>query len=92
MQSFQDGAQITDILSFVDEAELWKIGIEGFASNFRGEAIQAVPEAIDELFNPQYEKLVTAGVKPILSYAIVNGMKGIFATYAVSASGGSVVV
>ncbi|MEO1263911.1 MAG: hypothetical protein AAFZ15_34215 [Bacteroidota bacterium] len=71
----------------MDEAELWKKGIEGFASNFRGEAMRAVPEAIDQLFDPQYQKLVTAGVKPILSYAIVNGMKGIFATYAVSAGG-----
>lgn len=90
VESFKDGAQITDILQFVDEAELWRKGIEGFAANFRGEALSATPELIDNLFNPQYDRLVRAGVKPILSYAIVNGMKGIFATYTVSAAGGTV--
>lgn len=92
VESFQDGAQITDIISFVDEAELWKKGVEGFSKNFRAEALAAQPQIIEGLFNPQYDKLVNAGVKPMLSYAIVNGVKGIFATYAVSAASGQSVV
>lgn len=90
--SFKDGAQISDILSFVDEAELWKKGVEGFASNFKGEAVAAVPAAIEAIFNPQYDKLIAAGVSEMLSYAITNGVKGIFATYAVAAASGQSVV
>jgi hypothetical protein len=90
--SFKDGVQITDILQFVDEAELWKKGIEGFATNFRGEAVSSDPAIIETVFNPQYDKLVAAGVKPMLAYAIVNGVKAIFTTYAVAAASGQAVV
>ncbi|MEO1210781.1 MAG: hypothetical protein AAFX78_14695 [Cyanobacteria bacterium J06638_20] len=90
--SFRDGAQVTDILAFVDEAEMWRKGIEGFASNFRGEATAASPEAIDELFSPYYVQLSGAGVKPMLAYAIVNGVKSIFTIYAVSAASGQALV
>lgn len=90
--SFKDGVQITDILAFVDEAELWKRAIEGFASNFRGEANAAVPAAIESVFNPQFDKLVAAGISEMLSYAIVNGVKAIFTTYAVAAASGQEVV
>ncbi len=88
VESFKDGAQITDILSFVDEAEMWKKGVEGFASGFKGEAVEATPAAIDELFLPYYDRLYAAGIKPMLAYAIVNGVKSIFTIYAVSAASG----
>ena len=92
IRSFGDGAQVTDIFNFTDEAIKWKPAFEGFAENFRKEAIASMPSAIDQLFNPQYHKLIDAGVKPMLAYTITNAGKSVFSAYALAAAGGQELV
>lgn len=92
IRSFGDGAQVTDIFNFTDEAVKWKPAIEGFAENFRKEAVQSMPPVIEKLFNPQYDKLIAVGVKPMLAYTITNAGKSVFSAYALAAAGGQELV
>lgn len=81
VRSFNDGAQVTDLVNFFDEALLWQQGIKGFAENFPKEAATATVVSVDELFAGYQTKLTTSGMDPILAAAIVTHTKGIYLTY-----------
>lgn len=92
LDSFKDGVQVQDIADFFDEATGWPAAINGLVQGFPAEAKLATPEDVETLFEPQRNKLVGAGVHPMLAGSIVTNIKGIYYTYATILQTGQKVV
>lgn len=82
IESFADGAQVSDVASFFDEALLWQKGVQGFAESFGPEATAATVPQIHSLFDKYEQNLVSAGLEPVLAAAAVTQTKGFYLIYA----------
>lgn len=82
IESFVDGVQISDAPDFIDEALSWKGAIDGLKEGFPSEARTASDSDIELLFEYPRERLLQAGLNPLLVGSIVSSAKGMYYTYA----------
>lgn len=82
VESLSDGFQFgEDLPDFFDEALAWPEALKGL-ENLKPEAQAATPEQVDSLFSRQREKLLRAGLHPMLAGAIESNTKGVYFIYA----------
>lgn len=82
IESFRDGAQISDLTDFIDEGLSWQNAIQGLTGNIKKEAQAVTAEVIEQMFVPYNARLVGSGLNPLMAGAIVTNAKGIYYTYA----------
>ena len=70
---------------FFDELLDAPEAFQGFAANARSEAAASSVEEIKGLFNSQYQKLVSAGVKPKAASLITGGLETAYTGFALAA-------
>lgn len=93
VESFADGVQpLEDLPDFFDEALDWPKAINGLAKGLPTEAKVVTPEQVDTMFGPQRQKLINAGMHPMLAMSIETNVKGIYVTYAAILQSGQEVV
>lgn len=86
VDSFEDGAQLSDAPDFIDELTQIPQAINGLAPNFLKEARESTPRSVDTMMNAYQDLLIGKGMKPMLAYTIVNSMKSIYGAISLSAS------
>jgi hypothetical protein len=92
IESFRDGVQLEDSQDFVDEIFSWPTAIRGVKEGFPNEARETTVDQVDALFLKQRQKLITAGLNPMLALTIESATKSVYGTYAAIIQAGENVV
>ncbi|HPE83346.1 MAG TPA: hypothetical protein PLV43_06495 [Aequorivita sp.] len=73
----EGGFQGNEFLNFSDEIIGAFKGVGGFPKAAKSEALATTPEDVETIWQLQEQKIVKAGVAPLLAKGIVSNLKGI---------------